>query len=144
MHSPPRRSRSLKTLKSEQLCITVHKQINAVALHTWKGSTEFTWWESHVILHDRTLILLHCPSAVNSCTVSTWFHSIPNGQVRVPGSYNKRDGCGAAVMLCARDAALTLSDPNTQPQSPLQETRVKSSGTLPMSQTVIPTPRNRL
>lgn len=35
-----------------------------------------TWCESQVILHDRTLILLHCPSAVNSCTASTWFHSI--------------------------------------------------------------------
>lgn len=122
-------------------------QINAVALHTCKGRTEFTWWESQVILHDRTLILLHCPSAVNSCTVSTWFHSMPNGQVRAPGSYNKRDGdgCGAAVWClrcCARAGTqLTLSDPNTQPQSPLQKTRVKSSGTLPMSQAVIPTPR---
>ena len=35
-----------------------------------------TWWESQVILQDRTLILLHCPSTVNSCTASTWFHSI--------------------------------------------------------------------
>ncbi len=41
-------------------------------------NAKITWWESQVILHDRTLILLHCPSAVNSCTVSTWFHSISN------------------------------------------------------------------
>lgn len=31
---------------------------------------------SHVILQERTLILLHCPSRVNSCTKSTSFHSI--------------------------------------------------------------------
>lgn len=31
---------------------------------------------SHVILQERTLILLHCPSTVNSCTRSTSFHSM--------------------------------------------------------------------
>lgn len=36
----------------------------------------FTCRLSHVILQERTLILLHCPSTVNSCTRSTSFHSI--------------------------------------------------------------------
>lgn len=36
----------------------------------------FTCRLSHVILQERTLILLHCPSTVNSCTKSTSFHSI--------------------------------------------------------------------
>lgn len=36
----------------------------------------FTCRLSHVILQERTLILLHCPSRVNSCTRSTSFHSI--------------------------------------------------------------------
>lgn len=31
---------------------------------------------SHVILQDRTFILLHRPSVVNSCMASTCFHSI--------------------------------------------------------------------
>lgn len=40
------------------------------------GCAVFTCRLSHVILQERTLILLHCPSTVNSCTKSTSFHSI--------------------------------------------------------------------
>lgn len=40
---------------------------------------------SHVILQERTLILLHCPSTVNSCTKSTSFHSILSEQRRTGG-----------------------------------------------------------
>lgn len=42
----------------------------------------FTCRLSHVILQERTLILLHCPSTVNSCTKSTSFHSILTDSLR--------------------------------------------------------------
>ena len=45
----------------------------------------FTCRLSHVILQERTLILLHCPSTVNSCTKSTSFHSILTAPQRDSG-----------------------------------------------------------
>lgn len=46
----------------------------------------FTCRLSHVILQERTLILLHCPSTVNSCTRSTSFHSILTAPQRNSGA----------------------------------------------------------
>lgn len=46
------------------------------AINMHPGCAVFTCRLSHVILQERTLILLHCPSTVNSCTKSTSFHSI--------------------------------------------------------------------
>lgn len=42
---------------------------------------------SHVILQERTLILLHCPSTVNSCTKSSSFHSMAAAPQRLRRSF---------------------------------------------------------